>query len=88
MFGVEVKCIVEHDERAIEFHDLMDEARSMFEKLVSSHGNPMSCESMARELAIGLVQRHSVTFEVTVDEDGEAGATVIGFAQDTAAFTA
>lgn len=73
LFHVELTTPVEHRERQIEFHDLMDEAMSLFE--VGFHGSD-SCETMAAGLAKSISERYDgrpVT--VSVFEDGEAGAT-------------
>jgi hypothetical protein len=75
-FNVTVQCEVYHDEREIEFHDLIDDARELFGVIVVAAVTSKSCETMARELARGLCQQHGRKFQVTVDEDGECGATV------------
>jgi len=71
LFHVEVACHVDHDDREIEFHDLLDFAEQNIEI-----GGPRSCEHMARKLMEKLVAEYNRPFEVTVSEDGECGATV------------
>jgi hypothetical protein len=74
LFHIEVTTPVEHRERQIEFHDLLDEARELFPP--HDH-NSASCETMAHYLATSLHKRHGERpFTVSVFEDGEAGATV------------
>ncbi|MBO4221981.1 hypothetical protein [Bradyrhizobium neotropicale] len=73
LFHVEVSTPVEHHERQIELHDLMDEAKELF----CQPTNWASCESMAYHLATRLSDKHQgAPFRVAVFEDGEAGATV------------
>lgn len=78
LFEVTVSTFVEHDDREIEYHDLIDQAREIFEagfKNFFSSGR--SCEHMARELADCLSDRRGGRwFEVSVWEDGECGSTV------------
>lgn len=82
-FGFRVETTVKHDDREIEFHDLRDRA----EFLAGDLGAPgpltklvdfgaMSCEHIARELGAQLAREYERSFVVTVDEDGECGATV------------
>lgn len=73
LFGVEVKCLVENDDREIEFHDLLDESKAFFSE--SERGN-QSCEMMARALGEFLASRYKRSFAVTVTEDDECGAQV------------
>lgn len=73
LFHVEVRVEVRHDDREIEFHDLLEEAEDLFEIA----DDTMSCEMMARVLANRLMALHDQRiFAVTVSEDGECGATV------------
>lgn len=74
LFGVEVKCLVNNDDREIEFHDLLDESKNFFND--PERGN-QSCEMMARILGEYLAKRYQRMFTVTVNEDGECGAQVI-----------
>jgi hypothetical protein len=72
LFHVEVTTPVEHEERQIEFHDLMDEAKQLF----GQRDQAASCETMAHDLILALRERHGDRpFKVSVFEDGEAGAT-------------
>lgn len=74
LFFVEVTTPVEHHERQIEFHGLVEEAKSLF-----AIGETDSCESMAANLVKGLVERYAGRpFRVSVFEDNECGATVTG----------
>lgn len=74
LFGVEVKCLVNNDDREIEFHDLLDESKAFFSE--PERGN-QSCEMMARALGEHLAKRYQRTFTVMVSEDGECGAQVV-----------
>jgi hypothetical protein len=78
LFHVSVTTEVDHDDREIEFHDLMEEARSIYRNMGNGEGEygSMSCEAMARQLGQSLIYRYHRTFEVSVFEDGEVGATV------------
>lgn len=76
LFKVRVDTVVMHDEREIEFHDLLDRAESLFEDIVSGAPEGKSCETMARQLADALRIFYSRTFTVEVSEDGECGAIV------------
>lgn len=71
LFVVTVETEVYHDEREVEFHDLLEEARQKFH--IEDH---WSCERMARELARKLVSRYTRPVAVTVSEDGECEAEV------------
>jgi hypothetical protein len=74
LFGVEVKCLVNNDDREIEFHDLLDESKNFFNE--SERGN-QSCEMMARALGEYLAKHYQRIFTVIVSEDGECGAQVV-----------
>ena len=78
LFHVEVSTQVEHDDREIEFHDLMSEAQVAFMENCVSGTNlgAASCEMIARNMAAALAAAHRRTFTVSVFEDGECGATV------------
>lgn len=79
LFGVKVATAVDHDDREIEFHDLLDQAKAIFaDGLEGPDALPIgrSCETMARRLGVYLSHAHKRLFTVTVDEDGECGATV------------
>ena len=72
LFHVEAETEVNHDDREIEFHDLLNEARSLFP--VGDLG-PRSCESLARGLASASAQKYRRPFRVAVFEDNEVGAS-------------
>ena len=78
LFNVEVTTGVTHNDREIEFHDLADEARAVFEGLQGRDGDlgPMSCEMIAHHIASVLVLRHARPVTVSVWEDKESGSTV------------
>jgi len=71
LFFVDVTTAVTHHEREIEFHDLIDVARDLFEP-----GTTESCETMAHNLAGRLRGHYARSFKVSVFEDNECGATV------------
>ncbi len=73
LFCVEVRCDVSHDDREVEFHDLLDFAKASFP---AGDRGAASCEMMARQLGDVLSTRFNRSFEVTVSEDGEVGAIV------------
>lgn len=74
LFHVEVQIEVFHDDREIEFHDLLDFTRSVFP------GGDMgsdSCEVMAKEIIKQLTNKYGRrAMQVSVFEDGEVGAVV------------
>ena len=80
-FGVRIETIVRHDDREIEFHDLRDRGLDLLRALAAGDGEllnfgPKSCEMIARDLGAELAAIFERSFRVTVDEDGECGATV------------
>lgn len=76
MFHYEVSMVVEHNERDVEFHDLMDEVQRL---LLTEWGN-WSCEKIATRLRSQLAALYGDERDivVAVSEDGEAGAVVHG----------
>lgn len=86
-FHVRVSLHVEHDDREVEFHDLLSHVRLSAETLGKQVGyeigpgmvrdlGAMSCEMIARNIAAriaGLYPGRLV--ECDVSEDGECGAT-------------
>lgn len=75
LFHFRVEMDVRHDEREVEFHDLMDEIRVWLPR--DGEYGPASCERIARDLLARLLQNHKGRrVAVTVSEDGEAGATI------------
>jgi hypothetical protein len=75
VFGIEVKCFVTHDDRQIEFHDLLG-AATLFWPPNDIFG-AKSCEMLARDLGSKLRNENYPVVSVTVSEDGESAATVI-----------
>lgn len=78
LFHVEVRMQVSHDDREIEFHDLLDRARAIFEFELGTNGNfgSHSCEMLGRELGGRLARMYQRAVTVIVSEDGECGAQV------------
>ena len=78
LFNVEVRMQVGHDDREVEFHDLLDRARAIFEFELGERGNfgAHSCEMLGRELGDRLAKQYQRNVVVTVSEDGECGAMV------------
>lgn len=75
-FHVKVSMDVFHDERDVEFHDLMDEVDEVL-PLRGPQGTGDSCETMARIVCTVLAERYpGRRIEVDISEDGEAGAVV------------
>lgn len=78
LFGYRVEIPAPVDNaRSVEFHDLRDACDEFVRISIDEGGN--SCEVMASLLAEHVleVHPHLEWCEVTVDEDGECGATVI-----------
>jgi len=74
LFFVEVSVEVSHDDREIEFHDLLDWCRSEFG---SGDFGGQSCEMLARGLLEKIVRRFGKRRTiVSVFEDNEVGAVV------------
>lgn len=76
LFHVEVRLNVSHDDREVEFHDLLDFARHAFP---GGELGGQSCEMLARSLATEIAHRYQRAVEVSVSEDGEVGALVLSF---------
>ena len=72
LFHVKVTTSVKHDDREIEFHDLLDAAKELFD----TGDGTWSCERMASRLSAELAQQFGRSFRVDVSEDGECGAAV------------
>lgn len=83
LFHVEVRVAVAHSERAVEFHDLAEQAAAVFDTLGTRYHpdstlvqfGPQSCETLARRLADGLGGSGLPVRSVTVSEDGENDST-------------
>lgn len=80
LFKFKVTISVEHDDREIEFHQLLNYCLSLYNEniLVCAY---KSCEMLAEELLKSLVVKYetdalSRSYEVEVSEDGECGAIV------------
>jgi hypothetical protein len=71
VFHVEVSCEVGHDDREVEYHDLLDAAREAFP---GGDLGSTSCEAMARELGKKIARRFGRAMRVSVSEDGECGS--------------
>lgn len=77
LFHVEVATQVTHDDREIEFHDLMENARTLLRlEWPGFDFGANSCEMIARKLGSKLQAKHSRPFTITVSEDGECSASV------------
>lgn len=72
-FHVEVAVPVSHDDREVEFHDLLDFCRSEFP---TGDLGAQSCEMLARQLGEAVLRRYHRPVTVTVSEDGECGSVV------------
>lgn len=86
VFHVRAKLVVQHADRAVEFHDLQDEIDAIVARLLETTEPPsgpgpylrgMSCEHIAESIAESLIDRYGTPAEVDVSEDGENGATVV-----------
>lgn len=75
LFGFRVEVAVGHADRAVEFHDLRDLIVGWW---VPEQGR-RSCEAIADGLWSHLELNHRLTVvAITVDEDGQNGATIRG----------
>lgn len=75
LFHFEVAVDVYHDDRDVEFHDLLNHCKQFTGYHAEWEGN--SCESIARLVAAHVQERWpDRNPTVTVSEDGECGATV------------
>ena len=74
LFHVALRIPVADDDREVEFHDLLDQARADFG---TGDFGSASCEMLARSLAQKTARRYGRACEVAVFEDGEVGAEVI-----------
>jgi hypothetical protein len=79
LFHVQVETEVTHDDREIEFHDLLDDARSLFP---TGELGTQSCESLARSLGEQLAKKYRRPFQVAVFEDNEVGSSVAAMMDD------
>ena len=80
-FDLGVQVPVTHDERDIEFHDLLDVARQVLEgyreagRQTYDFGD-LSCEAIASELALSICHRYDVSVVAFCSEDGYVTAEV------------
>lgn len=77
LFHYTVEMEVEHNDREVEFHDLLDFARQVA-PTPDVHLGRMSCEDMAEQVIDKLLARYGRErdMSVTVSEDDEVGATL------------
>jgi hypothetical protein len=69
-----VEVPVEHADRQIECHDLMEFCRNTFR--IPQNKGDWSCETMAETLALDIIDRYKLAWtKVEVLEDGECGAS-------------
>lgn len=75
LFEVKVEVPVLHDDREVEFHDLLDVAATGWPE--DEQLGARSCEMLARMIGTRVLARYRslAWVVVTVSEDGEAGAT-------------
>jgi hypothetical protein len=77
LFYIQATVEVMHNEREIEYHDLLDFCKAGFMVGVSGDLGPASCETMAEDLVNGIVEKWPGRFvEVSVFEDNEVGAKI------------
>jgi hypothetical protein len=88
LFHIEASMLVEHDEREVEFHDLMATIRQRLDWMGSLEPDMRgqheginfggrSCETIARELGAYLATTLRRDVMVAVSEDGECGAQLL-----------
>ena len=73
------------DERSVEFHELLEHAKTVFRDVAHREGSVlgahnygrMSCESMADAVGRRLAKYYNRTVSVSVSEDDECGAIVV-----------
>lgn len=78
VFHVEVRTATAADDsREVEYHDLIDNARTLWQGMGGPDFGARSCETLAGQLAdrVAALLRRPVAVEVT--EDGEAGARAL-----------
>lgn len=77
-FNVKAQTAASHQNRAVEFHmfkdDLLDAIKKAEKELIAD--TAMSCEMLAQSIGSHLLERKYALTHVSVDEDGECGATV------------
>lgn len=73
LFHIQVQLEVFHQDREVEFHDLLDFCKSQVQP--GDFGG-RSCEMIAEELTVKLKDRYNRKTIVSVFEDNEVGAVV------------
>jgi hypothetical protein len=79
LFKVHLEVQVMHNEREVEYHDLLDWLnRLVAEDLVPGWNINWSCEAIALRIVSWLAERYPdrALYSCTVSEDGECGSTV------------
>ena len=79
LFHIEVELGVRHDDREVEYHDLLDWCRARLGQLGVSVGEfgDRSCEAIAETLGEMILEKWpDRSLAVSVWEDGECGSTV------------
>ncbi len=80
IFHVRIECFVSHDDREIEFHDLIDQAAKIWDqRYPNGEMGITSCEQAAAVLGAALMALFDRNFDVSVSEDGECGAMVTSY---------
>ena len=74
-FGVKVSVFVDHDNRDVEFFQLKSRVNLLLAEHWAGQKFEQSCEHIAKDLIERLSKDYAVDY-VSVDEDGENGATV------------
>ena len=77
-FGVRVEVLVTHDDRQVEFFILQEAVNKIIVKELTKFltlNSSLSCEMMAEFIWNRLMPNYSI-YSITVDEDGENGATL------------
>jgi len=72
IFQVRVAMDILHNDREVEFHDLLEMAEGAF----YTGDGTWSCEMMAEHLAGALAREYHRRVTVEVSEDGECGAII------------
>lgn len=77
LFGLRAEVSVSHSDRDVEFHDLADDLRLWWGPSPARECGVRSCEDLAHQLGQYLTDKGYRVVAVTVDEDGECGATAL-----------
>lgn len=77
LFHIEARCAVDHRDREVEFHDVLDQLNRAWEMFFpDGRMGSCSCEQAAAYIAEFLSAYFKRQFLVIVSEDGECGAEV------------